>query len=167
MWRRMQCFDLKGRRYSSTIHTSISSIFWGNYSELKERLLSRVTEVPPALLVVLFRLFANILCAMESRFLVDLLPDIMMLCKVVSMFQDRMIYQAMTSFLLNTSIFLENLTDKDLKDASLRILDNVVAVGCDILNQCSDEVSLDRTITAICNVLIASPYVGYWIKRNL
>ena len=88
----------------------------------------------------------------------DLLPDIMMLCKVVSMFQDRMIYQAMTSFLLNTSIFLDSLTDKDLKDASLRTLDNVVAVGCDILNQCSDEVSLDRTITAICNVLIASPY---------
>ena len=116
--------------------------------------------MPSALLVVLFRLFANLLCVMESRFLVDLLPDIMMLCKVVSMLQDRMISQAITSFLLNTSIFLDRLTDKDLRDASLRTLDNVVAVGCDILNQCSDEVSLDRAITAICNVLIASPYVG-------
>ena len=117
----------------------------------------------PALLAVLFRLLANLFAVSRSDILADELHDLLAFCKVVSLYENRMVMQAMSSLLLNAAQFCEDEKEKRAGTASPEIAgmsSAIVTVGCDLINHCKDEVVLERAIGAICNMLILIPFVG-------
>ena len=112
---------------------------------------------------MLFRLLSNLFAVSRSDILADALHDLLAFCKVVPLYENRMVMQAMSSFLLNAAQFCEGAKEKRAGTASpetAEISSAIVTVGCDLINRCKDEVALERAIGAICNMLILMPFVG-------
>ena len=58
---------------------------------------------------------------------------------MVTIVEDKQIYQALSSFLVNVSIYLSENRAIQVSERN-RLLDTVVAVSCDLINRSVDEV---------------------------
>ena len=131
-----------------------------------EKMLGRVfraylPEASPALLAVFLRLLANLCAVSRSDRLAAQLPELLAFCKAVQLLENRMVAQALSSFLLNASqCCLDWQRGKPASEESTGVSSAIVTVGCDLVDRCGDEVALERAIGAICNMLILNPFVG-------
>ena len=137
-------------------------------SSLSFPYLRRLSAASPALLAVLFRFLSNLFAVSRSPQLAAQLPELLSFCKVVTLFENRMVMQAMSSFLLNASQFCEDLQGREAAGKEIAAVSSaIVTVGCDVVSRCSDEVALERIIGAICNMLILVPFVWEWGEINV
>ena len=121
----------------------------------------RLPEASPALLAVFLRLLANLCAVSRSDRLAAQLPELLAFCKAVQLLENRMVAQALSSFLLNASqCCLDWQRGKPASEESTGVSSAIVTVGCDLVDRCGDEVALERAIGAICNMLILNPFVG-------
>lgn len=63
------------------------------------------------------------------------------LCKVVIVLENKQMLQALGAFLVNATIYADSLMQRGATTpATLKVLDSVVAVSCDVLARTTDEV---------------------------
>ena len=162
--------SLKGSVFSPPTPCSICWLSSDRSSPLLSLLpyLRRLSAASPALLAVLFRFLSNLFAVSRSPQLAAQLPELLSFCKVVTLFENRMVMQAMSSFLLNASQFCEDLQGREAAGKEIAAVSSaIVTVGCDVVSRCSDEVALERIIGAICNMLILVPFVWEWGEINV
>ena len=63
------------------------------------------------------------------------------LCKVVIVLENKQMLQALGAFLVNATIYADALMQRGATTpVTLKVLDSVVAVSCDVLARTTDEV---------------------------
>lgn len=113
-----------------------------------------VGETPISLLIVLYRLLTNLLCDQNCRFIVNQLPQIFALTKVVTILQEKPLQQSVSSFLQNASVICTKLKKENIATTEIRtVFDNITAVSCDLLRNPGDDTTELRAVTALGNCI--------------